>query len=325
MPNSSPLDGRNLRALDEVAPRPGCPAPIVRATELDGIRIGYLESPAGEGRPIVLVHPIHPAAGAHDVRPLFDYLAASNKRVYALDLPGFGRSDRSERWYDDAHYARALELFLREVMRSDEAGGASVVAMSLSCEIAARVAVEAPGLIGALVLLSPTGLSDRRRASRGMARLRHAMLAPVARPLFALLTSRVGIRFRTARSLSVPVPEQLMEEQQRVVRAPGAVHAPLAMIAGVPLHPRPFEELYRCVPQPTTVVYDRDPSTTFERLAELARANPRVLPVHLPPSGGLSTYEHPATLAALIIQQQLDLGGGRPPIGGLRSRQVRAA
>jgi pimeloyl-ACP methyl ester carboxylesterase len=308
-----------------------CAPAIPRRARLRGaIDVGYEESTGGEGRPIVLVHPIHVGGGSHDVRPLFDYLAHAGKRVYALDLPGFGRSDHGDRRYDDALYAAALTHFLREVVSADEEGGATVVAMSLSAEIAARVAVETPSLVASLVLLSPTGLSDRKRPSRALARIRHAALSArlVAAPLYALLASHVGLRFQLARSLSVPVPAALMDELEHAARVPGAERAPLALLAGMAFHPRPFEEVYRLVEQPTVLVYDQDPSTTFERLPELVRANPCMRPIHLPPSGGLSTHEHPATLAALVIQQQLDLapeGEWAPRFAAVRPRRSWAA
>lgn len=284
--------------------------PLSRSVALSsGLRIGYHESAGGEGRPIVLVHPVHAAAGSHDVLPLFECLARAGRRVYALDLPGFGRSDRGERVYDDAQYTSALTCFLSDVVYADRCGGASVVAMNLSCEFAARVAIESPSLVRCLVLLSPTGLSDERRPSRALAKLRLAALSlpAIARPLFALLTSRVSLRFQLARSLSVPVPPELMDALERTVRADGAERAALAFLSGLPFHPRPFEELYRALTKPTMVVYDRDPRTTFERLPELVRANAWVRPIQLAPSGGLSTYEQPATLAALVVEQQFDV------------------
>ncbi len=284
------------------------PSAEARSADLIGEgRVAYYES-RGEGRPIVLVHPIHAAAGAHDVRPLFEYLARAGAHVYALDLPGFGRSDRGPRTYDDTTFAGALTRFLVDVVGADRIGGATLVAMSLSCEFAARVAVDVPSLVRSLVFLSPTGLSQRKRRSRLRAHLRLAGLSrPVfARALRALMTSHLTLRFHLARTLSVPVPAELMDDYERTVRAPGGEHAALAFVAGLPFHPRPFEELYRRITSPTLIVYDRDPFTSFERLPDLVRAKPSVRPIQLPPSGGLSTYEHPATLAMLVLQHQLD-------------------
>src|SRR5690606_14489158 len=50
----------------------------------------------GSGRRVVLVHSVTAAASAYEMRPLFEALRGS-RPVYALDLPGFGFSDRSDR------------------------------------------------------------------------------------------------------------------------------------------------------------------------------------------------------------------------------------
>jgi pimeloyl-ACP methyl ester carboxylesterase len=46
--------------------------------------------------PMLLVHSVNASASAAEMAPLFDYYRQS-RSVYALDLPGFGFSDRSDR------------------------------------------------------------------------------------------------------------------------------------------------------------------------------------------------------------------------------------
>ena len=52
----------------------------------------------GQGRPLVLVHTINAAASAAEVRPLFESLS-QHRTVYAIDLPGYGLSERANRLY----------------------------------------------------------------------------------------------------------------------------------------------------------------------------------------------------------------------------------
>src|SRR3954453_19995098 len=51
---------------------------------------------AGEGAPLLLVHSINAAASAYEVRPIYEAMNTT-RRAYAVDLPGFGFSDRSDR------------------------------------------------------------------------------------------------------------------------------------------------------------------------------------------------------------------------------------
>ncbi len=62
---------------------------------------------AGNGPPLLLVHSINAAASAYEVRPIFERMVATN-RVYAVDLPGFGFSDRSKREYTPRLYTDAI-------------------------------------------------------------------------------------------------------------------------------------------------------------------------------------------------------------------------
>src|SRR5215217_3782231 len=55
-------------------------------------RLGYYVG--GNGPPLLLVHSINAAGSAYEVKPIFQHMVHRH-RTYALDLPGFGTSDRS--------------------------------------------------------------------------------------------------------------------------------------------------------------------------------------------------------------------------------------
>ena len=70
-------------------------------------------APTGH-RPLLLIHSVNAAGSAYEVRPLFDH-ARATRPVYAIDLPGFGLSERSDRAYTprlmtDAVLAAAAEI-----------------------------------------------------------------------------------------------------------------------------------------------------------------------------------------------------------------------
>src|SRR5215212_5667077 len=111
---------------------------------------------AGQGEPLLLIHSINAAASAYEVKPLFERYRAS-RRVYALDLPGFGFSDRSPRDYTPRLYVDAILDMLDEIKRESGVSSLDVLALSLGAEFLARAASEHPDRFSTLALVSPTG------------------------------------------------------------------------------------------------------------------------------------------------------------------------
>lgn len=111
--------------------------------------------------PLLLVHSINAAASAAELAPLFEHYR-EQRPVYALELPGFGFSDRSARAYTPRLMTDALHAAL-DIIQSENAGeAADVLAVSLSSEFAARAKCEAPQSIRRLALVSPTGFSGKK-------------------------------------------------------------------------------------------------------------------------------------------------------------------
>jgi pimeloyl-ACP methyl ester carboxylesterase len=104
--------------------------------------VAWYEDVRGEGVPLVLIHSVNAAASSYEMRPLFEHYRG-RRPVYALDLPGFGKSERGRREYTPEVYGRALIDFVETKTASRPA---DVVALSLSCEFAARAAVARPEL-----------------------------------------------------------------------------------------------------------------------------------------------------------------------------------
>jgi pimeloyl-ACP methyl ester carboxylesterase len=94
------------------------------------------EEPA-EAAPLLLVHSINAAGSAREIAPLFEHYR-SRRPVYALDLPGFGLSERSDRPYTPRLMTDALHAMLGEIRRLHGAVPVDALALSLSCEFLAR-------------------------------------------------------------------------------------------------------------------------------------------------------------------------------------------
>lgn len=206
-----------------------------RQTEGRARRLAYYVD--GDGPPVLLLHSVNAAASAYEMKPVFERLR-DRFRVYAVDLPGFGHSDRSDRTYDVRLYVDAVHDML-DVIAAEDGRPVLAMALSLASEFLARAAVEAPDRFRGLVLVTPTGLnrsSDRLR--RPGTREVPGFLAifkapPWGRPLYRLLTSRSSIRYFLRRTYgSKDVHEDMADYDYASSHQPGAEHAPYAFLSG---------------------------------------------------------------------------------------------
>jgi pimeloyl-ACP methyl ester carboxylesterase len=123
--------------------------------EVYGLRIHYRE--AGSGPVVLLLHGL--ADNVHvwdeDVAPL-----AKRHRVVALDLPGFGDSDKPLVEYRP----RTLADFVEGFLDARHIGRASLVGNSLGGFVAALIAIDRPERVDRLVLVDAAGYADLARA-----------------------------------------------------------------------------------------------------------------------------------------------------------------
>jgi pimeloyl-ACP methyl ester carboxylesterase len=117
---------------------------------------------SGSGPSLLLIHSINAAASAAEMRPLQEHYA-SRREVYCLDLPGFGLSERSDRHYTPRLMTDAVKAAVAEIKARSGEQMIDALALSLSCEYLSRAAVETPVDFRTLALVSPTGLSGRRK------------------------------------------------------------------------------------------------------------------------------------------------------------------
>ncbi len=159
--------GRRLAAALLVAIAAGCaptPAELARTTPYELARrdghyvtvngLATFAFPAGTGRPIVLLHgnPSNTYTWRDVIAPL-----ARRYRVHAIDLPGYGFSDKP----DDAPYT--TEWLARHVVAYLDAVGARravLVGSSMGGHVASEVAILFPERVSALVLVDASGLPN---------------------------------------------------------------------------------------------------------------------------------------------------------------------
>jgi pimeloyl-ACP methyl ester carboxylesterase len=194
---------------------------------------------AGQGPPLLLVHSVNAAASAAEVRPLYDHYR-SRRRVYAIDLPGFGLSERGPLDYTPRLMTDALHAVAAQIRARCGTQPIDAMALSLGCEFLARAAVEAPAQWGRLALVSPTGFMGRRarRAAPGSTRampwLHRLLSAPWwSQALFDGLTRPGVVRYFLERTWgSRQIDETMWADAVRAAAQPGARHAPLVFLSG---------------------------------------------------------------------------------------------
>ncbi|MCU0514492.1 MAG: alpha/beta hydrolase [Anaerolineae bacterium] len=267
-------------------------------------QLSYYEDTAAAGRPLVLLHSINAAASVYEMRPLFEHYRAQ-RPVYALDLPGFGFSERSNRDYSIDLYTNAIVDFLRHI------GGepADVIALSLTSEFAARAALYYPDLFHSLTVISPTGLGDpddsatlERAQAGGLSETVYkAVSSPVwSQGLYNLLTMRPGIHFFLGQSFAGKMDAGMADYAYLVSHQPGARYAPLAFLSGRLFSPRILEQVYQKLSIPAMVLYDTDPNVGFDRLPALLEASPHWRARRIPNTRGLPHFERMGKVAEAL-------------------------
>ena len=256
------------------------------------------------GRPLVLIHSVNAAASAFEMGPLFRHYRAK-RPVYALDLPGYGQSNRLQRDYTPQLFADAIVEFLA----SQVGEPADVVGLSLGCEFVARAALARPDLFHSLVLISPSGLgsassgrASQQTEARGIAdNLHRAFSFPLwGRALFDLIATRRSIEFFLKKSFEGPVTPGFVDYGYATAHQPGAEHVPLRFIAGLLFTPDAAMTLYQPLSVPTLVLYDQDYFVGFDALPQLLQANPHCKAQRIAPTRGLPHFEKLAETAAAL-------------------------
>lgn len=260
-------------------------------------QISYYANPSGKGVPIVLVHSINAAASAYEMKPLFDHYNG-RRPVYALDLPGYGFSERSDRLYSPQLYQNAITEFIQGVVGEK----VDLVALSLSSEFAALACVHNPDLIRSLVMISPTGfnpprmdkITERAKKRGSKNKLYMGLAVPLwNRPFYDLVSSRPSIQFFLNKSFEGLVPERMVDYAYQTAHQPGAEYAPTYFLSGKLFTPAIRETVYKVLDLPVFVIYDRDPYTHFEMLPLLVQEKTNWKCVRISPTKGLPHWEQP--------------------------------
>ena len=224
--------------------------------DIDGVRVRYVD--VGEGPPVVLVHGF---ASSLDTWAAQMPALAKHHRVIALDLKGFGWTDRPEGAYSPEAQARMVLRLLeqRGIEQADFVGHSWGASVTLAAAIAAPQRVRRVALYDAYVY------EDQVPAFFNWSKV-----DGLGEALFATYyKQRPDERMSLAFYDKAFVTEELVESVERALDRPGTLAAALATVRGLGLKNR--EARYRKITQPALVMWGREdvvtPLSFGERLA----------------------------------------------------------
>ncbi len=294
-------------AIDHDQPLP--PAIDAERERFEGDKIGFLNvyvdkssdrvgndsaDQAEKLPPLVLIHSINAAGSPYEMQPIFQAYRGT-RNVYALDLPGFGCSERADRVYSPDLYKDAILALLDRIGEP-----ADVIALSLGCEFAARAALERPQAFRSLALISPSGFTSRqqKRASQSASdngssdTLLRLFSVPLwSQAFYDLIATPQSIRFFLKQSFEGAVDAGLENYGYLTSHQPGARFAPLYFVSGKLFSPDIREAVYAKLSLPVLVLYDRDAFVRFDTLPDFIDAHDQWRAVRIAPTKGLPQFE----------------------------------
>ena len=126
-----------------------------RTVTVEGVKLHYFCG--GSGPPLVLVHGLGSSAAVEfffNLEPL-----AAHHRVIAIDLPGFGQSDKPALEYTIDVFVKAVS----DLMASEGVPRAAVMGVSMGGRVALGLALEAAEQVERLILVDALGVGPPRR------------------------------------------------------------------------------------------------------------------------------------------------------------------
>ena len=263
-----------------------------------------------DGPAVVLVHGL---GGSHGNWDLLAPLLTPSARVWALDLPGFGRSEPGQRRTTVQANAAVLQDFLREVVGEP----AVLVGNSMGGMISLFTAAATPDLVAGLVLLDPALPGGRRRLDRVVA-LTFALYAVpgLGERVLLLRRSRQTPLTRVREMLRLvgvdpdelpaPVVDRavtLLEQREDTAGMDRAFLSAARSLLGILLDPRRYRSAMARITSPVLLVHgDRDRLVPVDAAREAARRQPEWRYEELAGVGHVPQLQVPDRLAALVLE-----------------------
>jgi pimeloyl-ACP methyl ester carboxylesterase len=281
-------------------------------SKLPGGEVRYWPTPdgdvfykkAGDGPPLLLVHGIGAGCSSYEFRHIFESLS-EHHTVYAVDLLGFGKSDKPGLTYTHETYIKLIDDFARQVMRVGEGREeADVIATSLSAAYVIAVAQKDPSLFRRLVLICPTGIEELAKpAGSAAAAVRGLFASPIlGSSLYNAITSRLGIRSYLARHIYADpsnVTDDVVEQYHTAAHQPGGENVLPSFISGF-LNINIANAFKKVVDLPLIVWGQQAKETPVSQAEAFLVANPNAKLEVIQDAGMLPHEEQPEAFLAAV-------------------------
>ena len=249
------------------------------------------------GAPVVLLHGF--GTSSFVWRNIAPEIALANRTAFAVDLFGYGESDRPF----DADFGIAAQAELVDrALTALRIPRATVVGLDLGGAVALRLAASRPERVERLFLVNPIALDEipaedittlQRNTARFAFRVSRGILG--AAPI-------LGELLRRSVADEAHMPDKLIARYLAPYVGEEGLNHLLLLARSVDDEDMEDAEL-GLLPQPTQIVWgDQDPWVTPKFADRLADTIPGSRLVHLPGVGRLVPEEAPETLVALLLE-----------------------
>lgn len=262
---------------------------------IDGVWLRYLDE--GRGFPIVLIHGF--GGSAYDYRTLLPALAA-RFRVVAVDLPGFGYSDRDVPELSGTAWVETLHTLLGElgIERAVFAGH------SMGGGVAQRFAAQYPEMVERLVLIGSVSAAERQRRSTA-----NWVGAAIATLVQGGIAGLGGATWLARRTVADPAHMRgaVLDGHLEPLRIRGSAAAVRQMLRDA-THDEPID-LARLT-MPVLLLWGAADGVVKLRVAETLRAAlPQARLEVIPDAGHMVLEERPEQSNRLVLDFLADLAG----------------
>ena len=263
--------------------------------EIAGRSVNYVDYGSGGGPPVLMIHGL---GGCWQNWLENIPRVGQERRVLALDLPGFGESEMPAEDISIRGYGKTVNSFCEQL----ELGPAVVVGNSMGGFVAAELAIQHPRAVERLVLVSAAGIS--------ITTLRRRPTVTAAR-VFAAIGSRTAARSKQI----VARPRLRHLTLQTVVRHPSRLKPDLAFElfkgAGKPgfmdaleaLLEYDFRDRLPDITAPTLIVWgEEDMLVPVRDAEEFEKSIPQARKVVLEDTGHVPMVERPTSFNDCLLE-----------------------